>query len=80
MYWVSLVLVLIFELAPHLRLHNLLLLFQSASVDLVYVFTIGDFLLTAIRVLFVLSDITVNLTYFTYPNMALISSSRRSLP
>ena len=80
MYWVSLFLVLIFELAPHLRLHNLLLLFQRASVDLVYVFTIGDFLLTAIRVLFVLSDITVNLTYFTYPNMALISSSRRSLP
>ena len=47
-------LVLLLQLSLHLGLHDFLLLFESATVDLVHILSIGDLLLAAVGVLLVL--------------------------
>ena len=51
----SFIIITLLELSLHFSLHNLLLFFKSASVDLVNILTIGYFFLAAVRVLLLLS-------------------------
>jgi hypothetical protein len=46
---------LLLELSLHLCLHDLLLLLESTSIDLIDIFAVGDFLLAAIRVFLILT-------------------------
>ncbi len=48
-------LVLLLKLSLHLGLHDLLLLFKSAAVDLVHILPVCDFFFAAVRVLLVLT-------------------------